>query len=264
MDRQKLKQLIRNPRESLDIELKQWIDPATPEGRAKIAIACIALRNNNGGCLIVGFLDSGEPAPAAPPDVRAMFHTDAIQYIIGKYASQPFPVTVEFVKRAGVEHPVIVVPSGVETPVAAKSELCNSDPTKPPLVKCDTVYVRTLNSNGTASSSAARWNDWPQIARHCFNSRKPPFGIKFLQPHPFYKVVPEQVVVPIAEIDRIEPVWLEVADNGERFRAYRRKNDQRNLVLEYDVYDKAGNKYRSEDLSPDGREIVEKLWSESQ
>ena len=47
---EELKALVRNPREKLDVEIKQSIDPSTPEGIAKIAKACLALRNNDGGC----------------------------------------------------------------------------------------------------------------------------------------------------------------------------------------------------------------------
>lgn len=180
MDRQELERLIQNPRESLDTELKQWIDPTTPEGRGKIAIACIALRNNNGGCLVIGIKNDGKPSPSPPRDVRATFHGDTIQRIVSDFASQPFPVVVEFVERAGIEYPIVCVPSGVETPVAAKSDLADSE--GKPLVKCDAVYVRTLHSNHTVSSSAARWRDWPQIARHCFDNREADIGA-FIRRH---------------------------------------------------------------------------------
>jgi Schlafen, AlbA_2 len=182
MDRQELERLIQNPRESLSTELKQWIDPSTPEGICKIAKACIALRNNNGGCLVIGFDDNGQPDPAVPANIRAAFHSDVIQGIATRFASQPFEVTVEFVERGGVEYPVICVPSGVETPVAAKSDLLNPDNTQPPLVRVNTVYVRSLNSNNTVSSSPARWNDWPQVARSCFDNREADIG-SFLRRH---------------------------------------------------------------------------------
>ena len=56
-----LRDLLDNPRENLGVELKRWIDPNTDEGAAKIAKGCIALRNNNGGLLIIGFKDDGKP-----------------------------------------------------------------------------------------------------------------------------------------------------------------------------------------------------------
>lgn len=178
---EELSQLLQNPRESLETEIKQWIDPATDDGIGKIARACIALRNNNGGCLVIGIQDDGQPDPAVPNNVREMFHPDIIQGIVGRYSSQQFEVLVEFVSRDGLEYPVICVPGGSQVPVAAKADLKSNDPGKP-YVRCNTVYVRTLNSNNTVSSSQARWNDWPDIARHCFNNREADIG-SFVRRH---------------------------------------------------------------------------------
>ncbi|WP_392531095.1 hypothetical protein [Nostoc sp. C117] len=56
-----LKNLVLNPSESLSVEIKRWIDPQSKEGIAKIAKACIALRNNDGGIFLVGFNNDGSP-----------------------------------------------------------------------------------------------------------------------------------------------------------------------------------------------------------
>lgn len=176
-----LKSLIQNPRESLDTEIKQWIEPSTLEGIAKIAKACIALRNNNGGCLVIGFTDAGKPDISnMPEDVRASFRADAIQGIVTKYASQAFEVRVEFVERDGIEYPVICVPGGVEYPVAAKSDLVNGNDR--PLIKTDTVYVRSLNANNVASSTAIRWRDWERVIRIFFSNKQADLGA-FLRRH---------------------------------------------------------------------------------
>jgi len=126
--------------------------------------------------LIIGFRDDGRPDTPPPTDVRSKFHLDVIQPIVSRFASQSFSIAVEFVKREGVEYPVICVPIGVETPVAAKSDLPNPDSSKRPLVVCNAVYIRTVESNGTISSSAARWKDWPQIVRNCFDNREADIG----------------------------------------------------------------------------------------
>jgi hypothetical protein len=42
---QDFRKFLASSRETLAIEIKQWIDPSTAEGTAKIAKACIALRN---------------------------------------------------------------------------------------------------------------------------------------------------------------------------------------------------------------------------
>lgn len=49
--------LIASPAESLNVELKRWIDPGQSAGQAKIIKAALGLRNRNGGYLIIGFDD---------------------------------------------------------------------------------------------------------------------------------------------------------------------------------------------------------------
>jgi predicted HTH transcriptional regulator len=63
---QHIQSLIENPRERLSVELKHWFDPQTPEGVAKLVRAAIALRNNNGGYLVIG-IDDKTHKPTPPP-----------------------------------------------------------------------------------------------------------------------------------------------------------------------------------------------------
>jgi schlafen family protein len=171
---ERLQRLLKDPVETLDVELKQWIDPTTPEGKAKIAKGCIALRNNNGGHFIIGFTDNGIPDKGgAPADVRKTFHTDTIQEIVGKYSSEPFAVEVSFGERDGQEYPVISVPAGVRTPVVAKAGLSDAGKT---LIKDHAVYVRSLASNHTVSSSEVRRGDWERLMRVCFDNREADIG----------------------------------------------------------------------------------------
>jgi hypothetical protein len=176
-----IQDFLKNPRESLDIEIKRWFSPTTPEGKAKIAKACIALRNNNGGLLIIGICDNGlqdvTGAPAAPEDD---FHIDAIQEIVSKYSSLPFEISVEFHELTGIKHPVIRVGAGVQTPVACKSDL--SDRKGGKLLQADAIYVRTLNSNNRVSSSVARWKDLEAVTRFCMDNREADIG-RFIRRH---------------------------------------------------------------------------------
>src|ERR1700683_1097620 len=145
--------LVSNPSESLNVELKGWIDPKTCEGAAKIAKALLALRNNDGGYLIIGIDDkqhSLDLKNPVPPDIQRMFHADEIQSIVTKYASEPFPITVDFVDSKSHTHPVVRVPSGSKTIVAAKSGLQSDSGVA--LIKPHHVYVRTLRSNGLVST----------------------------------------------------------------------------------------------------------------
>ncbi len=86
----------------------------------------------------------------------------------------PFAVEVHFVEREGQEYPVVSVPSGVRTPVAAKSDLC--DAKGRPLIKDHAVYVRSLSSNNTVSSTEARRGDWERLVRICFDNREADIG----------------------------------------------------------------------------------------
>ncbi|RWD79483.1 hypothetical protein [Mesorhizobium sp.] len=175
-----LNQLVANPAESLAVEIKRWIDPKSDEGRAKIAIACMALRNRNGGRLIIGF-DNKTLMPSEegkPADIAATFHGDTINSIVSAFASTPFEVEVGFGERPEGRFPVISVPQGVRVPVAAKRFLTTSDGKH--LIREHAVYFRTLNSNNVPSSSMARYSDWPDIVEICFENREADIG-RFLR-----------------------------------------------------------------------------------
>jgi len=58
IDQTRIDDLVARPTESLNVEIKRWINPDEPEGEAKIAKAALALRNRNGGYLIIGQTNS--------------------------------------------------------------------------------------------------------------------------------------------------------------------------------------------------------------
>ena len=55
IDQIQIDDLVARPAESLNVEIKRWINPDEPEGAAKIARAALAIRNRNGGFIIIGF-----------------------------------------------------------------------------------------------------------------------------------------------------------------------------------------------------------------
>lgn len=140
--------LIASPAEALNVEVKRWIDPSTNAGIEKIAKATLALRNRNGGYLVIGFDDNTllPDTGNEPANIRATFHTDDIQAIVSRYSSELFEIGVAYSQRNGIDHPVIVVPPGVRTPVAAKRDLIDGTRT---LIRNGAVYFRTLAANGT-------------------------------------------------------------------------------------------------------------------
>lgn len=172
-------ELLARASESLNVEVKAWIDPATPEGQAKIVRAALALRNRDGGFLLIGFDDKTMKSVPVPGglDVRAAFHVDRIQQLVSHYASEPFEISVGFGQRDGQLHPVIAIPSGVRTPVAATRDLKPSKDKR--LVREGAVYFRSLRANDRVSSAEARPGDWREISEITFNNREADIGAFF-------------------------------------------------------------------------------------
>ncbi len=86
IDQKRIDDLVLNPAEGLNVEVKRWIDPTTPEGQAKVVKAALALRNRNGGYFVVGFDDATlQPDVGnSPPDPRAVWHLDDIQGLVSR------------------------------------------------------------------------------------------------------------------------------------------------------------------------------------
>ena len=124
-DDDQIRALVARPGESLNVEIKRWLDPSNPAGVAEIVKAAFALRNRNGGFLVIGFDDKTlEPGTAnEPPDVRGTFHQDIMQGLVSRYAHKPFEVQVTFVDRDGRTFPVIAIPQGVRAPAVVKKRL---------------------------------------------------------------------------------------------------------------------------------------------
>lgn len=183
-DIDQIQELIQRPQESLAVELKAWLDPSTAKDQAKIVKGALALRNYGGGYILIGFDDiTSEPLfSSAPNDVRQLFHIDIIQGLISKYASELFEVSVAFPEYQEQEFPVIIIPSGIKTPVVTKSDLSN--PSKPGkfLIKADTVYVRSLHSNNKPSTSQAKGQDWSSLIERCFDNRESDIA-RFIRRH---------------------------------------------------------------------------------
>ena len=166
--------LVASPSENLSVEVKQWIDPTINHGIAKIAKGLIALRNQDGGFFVVGFNDKTlQPDHQRPANAKELFHTDIIQRIVSKYASETFEIEVCWCVRNGEDFPVIVVPGNLTVPVVAKSDLNEEGR---PLIRESAVYVRTLHSNGTISSAEARPRDWPACSARVCRRRPWPEG----------------------------------------------------------------------------------------
>ncbi len=174
-------ELVARPGESLNVELKTWLDPTDDQHVAKLVKGLFAIRNRNGGFLVIGF-DDKTLAPDAYPFSRPLedvYHLDEIQGIVSRYAHESFEVEVRMGERAGNRYPVIAVPDGVRTPVAVKRDLLDKATQKALLAKGD-IYFRTLQSNGTASSARITPADLSALLEICFDNREADIG-RFLR-----------------------------------------------------------------------------------
>jgi hypothetical protein len=175
-----IQDLLEHRGEGLNVEIKSWISADDPNGIAKIAKGMLALRNRNGGYLIIGFNDKSLKPDVSnrPSDARGAFHVDKIQGLISRYSWELFEIGVAFPQLDGREYPVIVVPEGVRTPVAAKADLIDRGGKY--LIRVGDVYFRTLAANGTPSTALARPQDWREIVEICFENREADVG-RFLR-----------------------------------------------------------------------------------
>lgn len=182
IDQQRIDELIAHPSESLNVEIKGWIDPDTPEATAKIIKASLALRNRDGGFLVIGFHNdalSPDTERRSFQDLRQLFHIDKVQGLISKFASERFEVGVGYGLRDGLEYPVIVVPEGVTVPVSVNRDLKGQDTY---LLREGEIYFRTLGANGIPSTAKVRPSDWRAIMDICFENREANIG-RFLRRH---------------------------------------------------------------------------------
>lgn len=212
-----LQRLLDNPTETLSVEVKRWLDPKSEAGIEKIAKGCLALFNNNGGHMIVGICDDGTPDnDNIPADVRATFHPDVIQSIVSKFSYTPFEVQVEFRSRDGQEYPIFKVPSGVRTPAVTKSQLGKINP--------DDVYVRSLTSNNTVSSSKPKRRDWDRLIRFCLDNREADIG-GFFRRHLGVSVDIDLLRSSFSLPQTLDQQAIELLDNGyARFLELNEKN----------------------------------------
>ena len=222
IDSERIQELVERPKESLTVEIKRWIDPTELEGIIKIVKASLGIRNHGGGYIVIGF-DNNTLSPDnenIPTNVNELFHIDRIQGLISKYASEPFEISIEFPERDGQQYPVIIIPTGVKTPVASKSDLCDSKGNK--LIKKDTIYIRSLRANNTPSTTQANWKDWAQIVEVCFDNREADIG-RFFRRH-LGGLTPDAVREILAAISKgSEPVLT----SEEISRTYLRDSEAR-------------------------------------
>ena len=122
----RLRELLEEPRETLDVEVKEWLDLTDNDHRALVAKQIIALANHGGGYLVIGFEEMADgsfnAARPRPPHLNA-WSQDAIQSIISKYidTSVQCRVVHQTAPASTDRYPIVIVPGGHRVPIRAKS-----------------------------------------------------------------------------------------------------------------------------------------------
>jgi hypothetical protein len=167
-DAGRLDDLLNDPRESLDVEIKGWLDlVGNDEHKATLAKAVLALANHGGGYVIIGFDEANGgagPSPTRPPILDG-YSQDVVNAIIHNYAEPPFHCAVHLVahKTSGL-HPIIVVPGGHRVPVRARRGGPSGQ-----TVQQHCVYIRRP---GPRSEQPQTGREWDELFGRCLDARR--------------------------------------------------------------------------------------------
>lgn len=219
--RQRLGDLLVEPIETLDVEIKNWLNPTNNGDRARIARALIALANHGGGYLVIGYdrqSDGSYTASVPRPDDIEGYNTDSINGIVSRFAEPPFHCEAEFVVDpvSGLIHPVVRVPGGHAIPIRAKRDGPAGEIAK------DTYYIRRPGPSSEAPQSAYEWDE---LIRRCVQQQRETLldGIRgILTSGPVEALPPDDSTRLAAWSEESRGKWKEVtrhldADNPARF-----------------------------------------------
>ncbi len=164
MGRADLQDLIDNPRENLDLELKEWLVLSDGVVRANLARHICALANHGGGYLIFGFSDDLTPQPT-PEDITA-YNRDTFGSIVKKYLTPRVDCEVEIVLSSdgARRHAVVWVPGIKNVPVCAFADGPQNDKGRVQGINVGTHYMR---ASGPESTPIVTPDTWGAVIRRC-------------------------------------------------------------------------------------------------
>jgi hypothetical protein len=159
-----LSDLIEFPRETLDVELKEWLDLKNGLVRAKLARHLAALANHGGGYLVFGIkndLSIDEQRPSSLVD----YNQDEFTSIVKRYLMPTFQCEVSIViNKYGTEFPLVRVPSHKRVPIVAKADGPKDDRGRIQGITAGTYYIR---KPGPESAPIVGPEEWAALIRRC-------------------------------------------------------------------------------------------------
>ncbi|HWK32254.1 MAG TPA: hypothetical protein VNR51_01060 [Hyphomicrobium sp.] len=165
---ERLADLLIDPREDLDLEIKNWLDLRNDnEAKAIFAKAALALANHGGGFIILGLTEAegGCVEAEGRPATLDGYSQDVINGIVQNYADPAFHCAVHIVARPdGQLFPVVAVPGNHRSPVRAKRAGPHGN-----IVQDNAIYVRKPGPRSEAPTSG---QDWDALLARCLANRR--------------------------------------------------------------------------------------------
>lgn len=166
--RERLADLLVEPREDLDCEIKNWLDlQASNEDKATFAKAVLALANHGGGFIVLGLIETagGIVEAQGRPATLDGYSQDLVNGIVHNYADPPFHCAVHLIANpVGSLFPIVVVPGGHRMPIRARRAGPNGN-----TVSNNAIYVRKPGPRSETPQSA---QDWDDLLNRCLRNRR--------------------------------------------------------------------------------------------
>ena len=165
----RLADLLIEPHETLDVELKVWLDiTGSNEHKAVLAKALLGLANHGGGFVIIGLLEGatgGIEAPSRPASLAA-YNPNSVNAVVSGYAEPVFHCDVQIVAApSGLQYPIISVPGGHRVPIRSRRDGPNGE-----TIKQNCYYIRRPGPQSEPPQSGREWDD---LIRRCIaNARE--------------------------------------------------------------------------------------------
>lgn len=166
--RERLADLLIDPREDLDFEIKNWLDlSGDNNAKAIFAKAALALANHGGGFVALGLVesDAGVVEAEGRPATLDAFGQDLVNGIVQNYADPAFHCAVHIVpNQDGALFPIVVVPGGHKVPVRARRAGPHGN-----IVELNAIYIRKPGPRSETPRSA---QDWDGLLTRCLANRR--------------------------------------------------------------------------------------------
>lgn len=168
ISRERLQDLLVDPREDLDFELKNWLDLRNSnDDKATFAKAVLALANHGGGFIALGLTegDAGVEEAGGRPATFDGYSQDIVNGIVQNYSDPPFHCAVHLVENpAGAIFPIVIVPGDHRVPVRARRAGPNGN-----TVQNNAIYIRKPGPRSEMPQSA---QDWDDLLARCLRNRR--------------------------------------------------------------------------------------------